>query len=270
MPRTGRECSMSLNGSCVAGGAAADGSRAERGPQRCGGCGHEGGHGRRARAASPARGRQRPSGRRGDGAPLGGLPGGPHAADLLIRAGANVKAATRDGATPLSLASTTGDAAMIAALIKAGADPNEPLPTGKTNLMLAARNGNLDALKALLDGGANINAKETLRGTTALMWAADEGSRAPCSPDRARSGHQGPLESAPRGRGPALGKAGDPRRRWRPRERRWRRERSPDVNALAGAASQRRHRARRPAVHRSARRRRRCTPMRCRATPTTT
>ena len=103
------------------------------------------------------------------------------AADLLIRAGANVKAATRDGATPLSLASTNGDAAMIAALVKAGADPNEPLPTGKTNLMLAARNGNPDALKALLDGGANINAKETLRGTTALMWAADEAHPAPSS-----------------------------------------------------------------------------------------
>ena len=44
--------------------------------------------------------------------------------------------------------------------------------------MLAARNGNPDAIKALLDGGANLNAKETLRGTTALMWAADEGTPA--------------------------------------------------------------------------------------------
>jgi ankyrin repeat protein len=135
------------------------------------------------------------------------------AADLLIRAGANLKAATREGATPLSLASTAGDAAMIATLIKAGGDPNEPLPTGKTDLMLAARNGNPAAIKALLDGGANINAKETLRGTTALMWAADESQPAAVklliergADVKARS------NAAPRGRGPALGKSGDPRK----------------------------------------------------------
>jgi ankyrin repeat protein len=135
------------------------------------------------------------------------------AADLLIRAGANVKAATREGATPLSLASTTGDAAMIAALIKAGADPNEPLPTGKTNLMLAARNGNPDALKALLDGGANINAKESLRGTTALMWATDDGQpRAVQYLIQRGADIKARSKPAPRGRGPALGKANDPRK----------------------------------------------------------
>ena len=36
-------------------------------------------------------------------------------ADLLMRAGANVKAANREGATPLSLACVNGDAPMIAA-----------------------------------------------------------------------------------------------------------------------------------------------------------
>ena len=40
--------------------------------------------------------------------------------------------------------------------------------------MLAARNGNPDAIKVLLEGGAKVNAKETLRGTTALMWAAEQ------------------------------------------------------------------------------------------------
>ena len=135
------------------------------------------------------------------------------AADLLIRAGANVKAPTREGATPLSLASTAGDAAMITTLIKAGADPNEPLPTGKTDLMLAARNGNPDALKALIDGGANVNAKETLRGTTALMWAADEGHPPAVQYLLQRGANiKARSNSAPRGRGPALGKSGDPRK----------------------------------------------------------
>ena len=48
-------------------------------------------------------------------------------ADLLIRAGANVSAANREGVTPMQLAAINGNAAMIVRLIKAGADPNAPL-----------------------------------------------------------------------------------------------------------------------------------------------
>ena len=40
--------------------------------------------------------------------------------------------------------------------------------------MLAARNGNPDAIKVLIEGGAKVNARETNRGTTALMWAAEQ------------------------------------------------------------------------------------------------
>ena len=119
-------------------------------------------------------------------------------ADMLIRAGANVKAANREGATPLWLASVNGDAAIIAALLTAGADPNEALPLGRTPLMVASRTGNVEAMKVLIDRGADVNAKETLRGTTPLMWAADEAHR--CrgpAPDPARRGHQGALESGP-------------------------------------------------------------------------
>jgi ankyrin repeat protein len=95
--------------------------------------------------------------------------------DLLLQAGANPKVANREGSTPLWLACINGDAAAIGALLKAGADPNERLPFGRTPLMAAARTGKEDAVKVLLDHGADPNAKETLRGTTALMWAADEG-----------------------------------------------------------------------------------------------
>src|ERR1019366_5867217 len=96
-------------------------------------------------------------------------------AQLLIRGGANVKAANRYNVTPLSLASTNGSAAMIELLLKAGADSNTALPGGETALMTAARTGKIDALNLLLTDGAEVNAKETEHGQTALMWAAAEG-----------------------------------------------------------------------------------------------
>ena len=133
--------------------------------------------------------------------------------DLLLAAGANARAANREGSTPLWLASINGDAAIIAALLKAGADANEHLPLGRTPLMAASRTGNVEAIQVLLDHGADVNARETLRGTTPLMWAADEGHAAAIqlliqrgADFKARS------DMTERGRGPALGKANDPRK----------------------------------------------------------
>lgn len=133
--------------------------------------------------------------------------------DLLLRAGANPKAANRDGSTPLWLACINGNASIIGALISAGADANEQLPEGRTPLMIASRTGNVDAIKVLLDHGADVNAKESLRGTTALMWAADQGH---ADAIRLLIQHGADFKAvsnpAERGRGPALGKSGDPRR----------------------------------------------------------
>jgi ankyrin repeat protein len=96
-------------------------------------------------------------------------------AHLLIRAGANAKAAAREGATPMLLACINGSAPMIALLVDAGVDVNAPvLAHGETPLMLAARTGALEALKVLLDRGADVNAREPLRGTTPLMWAIEQ------------------------------------------------------------------------------------------------
>lgn len=95
-------------------------------------------------------------------------------ADLLIRAGANVKAANRFGATPLSLAATNGNAAMIEKLLKAGEDANAVVSeTGDTVLMVAARTGKPDAVAMLLNHGADAN-KTNATGQTALMWAASQ------------------------------------------------------------------------------------------------
>ena len=93
---------------------------------------------------------------------------------MLIRAGADVKAANSEGVTPLSMAALYGNAAMIDRLIKAGADAKQRGPNGETMVMLAARNGNPQAVTVLLEAGADVNARESIRGTTALMWAVEQ------------------------------------------------------------------------------------------------
>lgn len=94
------------------------------------------------------------------------------AVDLLLKAGAHVKVANSFGATPLSLAAQNGNAAITTRLLDAGADPNEHMLNTDTALMMASRTGDVATMKVLLNRGADVNAKETTRGTTALMWAA--------------------------------------------------------------------------------------------------
>ena len=94
-------------------------------------------------------------------------------AKLLIRAGAKVNVTTREGGiTPLFMACTNGNAAMIEALLQAGAGANSKKTNGTTALMLAATSGSAGAVKMLLDHGAVVNAKESVHGQTALMFAA--------------------------------------------------------------------------------------------------
>lgn len=92
---------------------------------------------------------------------------------MLLSAGANVRATTRlGGITPLLLASQNGHAAVVAALIAAGADSKSATSTGATALMLAARSGSTETVTRLIETGADINAKEKGFGQTALMVAA--------------------------------------------------------------------------------------------------
>ncbi len=96
------------------------------------------------------------------------------AVDRLIAMGANVRAANREGVTPLAMACLYGNLPIVERLLEAGADAKERGSNGETMLMLAARNGRVDLITRLVAAGVDVNAREELRGTTALMWAAEQ------------------------------------------------------------------------------------------------
>ncbi|MFA5908019.1 MAG: ankyrin repeat domain-containing protein [Vicinamibacterales bacterium] len=93
-------------------------------------------------------------------------------AQMLLFAGANVKASTRlGGYTPLLLAAEQGHAAVISALLAGGADAKAANALGTTPLMLAASSGNATAVTTLVENGAEIEAREKTFGQTPLMFA---------------------------------------------------------------------------------------------------
>jgi uncharacterized protein len=92
---------------------------------------------------------------------------------MLLFAGANVKATTRlGGYTPLLMAAEQGHATVIAALLSGGADAKAANALGTTPLMLAAASGNAQAVTTLVENGAELEAKEKTFGQTPLMFAA--------------------------------------------------------------------------------------------------
>jgi ankyrin repeat protein len=94
-------------------------------------------------------------------------------AQMLIYAGANVRATTRLGAyTPLYLAAKGGHSGVVAALLAAGADAKATTSNGTTPLMIAAAAGDTRTVTSLIENGAEINARDTARGETPLMFAA--------------------------------------------------------------------------------------------------
>jgi len=92
-------------------------------------------------------------------------------ASALLRAGADPKLITRYGVTPMSLAASNGNAAMIKLLLEGGADANTPDGAGDTPLMTAAQVGSLESVKTLLNAGATLDARDKTFQQTALMAA---------------------------------------------------------------------------------------------------
>src|SRR6185503_11741572 len=98
----------------------------------------------------------------------------PEAADVLIKAGADIKARSKAGFTPLLFAARVGDAESAKLLLAAGADINEKAPNGMTPLVLASASGQEDVGIVLLDSGADVNARDEL-GATALHYTVTKG-----------------------------------------------------------------------------------------------
>jgi uncharacterized protein len=97
-------------------------------------------------------------------------------AQMLIYAGANLRATTRLGAyTPLYLAAKGGYSAVVAALVAAGADVKATTTNGTTPLMIAAAAGDTKTVQTLVENGSDINATDTAKGETPLMFAAGFG-----------------------------------------------------------------------------------------------
>ena len=95
-------------------------------------------------------------------------------ARLSIQGGANVKFADRYGVTPIYLAASNGNAAMLKLLLDSGADANTVDPTGETTLMTAAKVGDLESVRVLLDRGAKVDATDPTFHQTAMMVAIRE------------------------------------------------------------------------------------------------
>jgi ankyrin repeat protein len=93
--------------------------------------------------------------------------------DMLLHAGANVRATTRlGGYTALLMAAKNGNSAIVEKLLSAGADVNDATTSGTTVLMFAAASGQVPLVQKLIEAEARLNAQETSRGETALHFAA--------------------------------------------------------------------------------------------------
>jgi ankyrin repeat protein len=92
--------------------------------------------------------------------------------DMLLKAGADVRARGSQNRTPLHSAAIQGDLAIVDALLAAGAEVDARSEGGYTPLYIASQNGHVAVMKRLLEKGADVNARNTLTEQTPLMAAA--------------------------------------------------------------------------------------------------
>ncbi|VEU37348.1 unnamed protein product [Pseudo-nitzschia multistriata] len=84
--------------------------------------------------------------------------------------GEYVDAASEDGITPLTAASSEGHTECVKLLVEAKANVNAKDKDNTTSLMAASARGHLDVVSIILAAGANVN-EQNVDGHTALMFA---------------------------------------------------------------------------------------------------
>ncbi|MEI6857132.1 ankyrin repeat domain-containing protein [Psychrilyobacter sp.] len=89
--------------------------------------------------------------------------------ELLLEKGASLNSKTKDGITPLLIASGKGHKDIVELLLKSGVDSNIKKEDGVTPLMRATQGGYKDIVELLLASGANYNIKA--KGYSSLMLA---------------------------------------------------------------------------------------------------
>ena len=94
--------------------------------------------------------------------------------EFLLKKGAEIDQAAKDGTTPLYAAAQEGRLKVVQHLLGCGAEINKVDKYGITPLCVAAENGHLDVVQHLLGYGAKIN-ETASDGVTPLYVAAEHG-----------------------------------------------------------------------------------------------
>src|SRR5204863_8932364 len=92
----------------------------------------------------------------------------------LLAAGADARAVTSNGTTPLMIAAAAGDTRSINSLVENGAEINAKETKGETPLMFAAGFNRVEAVKLLLAKGADHKATTEVTDLFALTAPEEE------------------------------------------------------------------------------------------------
>ena len=79
------------------------------------------------------------------------------------------------GATPVEIASASGQCSMLKMLLEAGARPDNKVAVGLTALSLASSKGHVDCVRVLIQSRVRLDVRETVGGDTPLILAAYQG-----------------------------------------------------------------------------------------------